>query len=145
MRNSIFTKTLSVFFLISLIAPSLSLAQRRTSVVASNKAPKCTGGWTGVVTYKRTQSKTDSKRVERVSMRGHDTRTWEMKYEYNARVVVVESSERNGSSEGRASVIHNFSSNETVDAVELNSCDRGKTWKRDEGDVKVRNENFRLG
>ena len=138
MQTSIFTKTLSVFFLISLIIPTASLAQRRTAV-ASNKAPaatKCSGGWTGVVTYKRTQSKTDSKRVERVSMRGHDTRTWEMKYEYNARVVVVESPERNGSSEGRASINHNFSSNETVDAVELNSCDRGKTWKEMKGTSK---------
>ena len=118
MQKSIFTKTLSLFFLISLFIPTASFAQR--TAVASNKAPaatKCSGGWTGLVTYKRTQSKTDSKRVERVSMRGHDTRTWEMKYEYNARVVVVESPERNVSSEGRASINHNFSSNETVDAV----------------------------
>lgn len=52
-----------------------------------------------------------------------------MKYEYSARVSVVESPERNGSSAGRATINHSFSSIEKVEAVEKNSCDRGKTWK----------------
>ena len=127
----------STFF--SVFAQTALLAQRKASAVASNRtanAPKCTGGWTGVVTYRRTQSMSDNKRVERVSARGHDTRNWEMKYEYNARVVVVESPEKNGSSDGRATIDHNFSSVETVDAVERNSCDRGKTWKEMKGTSK---------
>lgn len=106
---------------------------RRSNAVAANNtaaAPKCSGAWTGSITYKRTQSKTDTKRVERVSMRGHDTRNWEMKYEYNARVAVVEGGKK---SDAKAAILHNFSSKETIDAVELNSCDRGKTWKEMKG------------
>jgi pimeloyl-ACP methyl ester carboxylesterase len=71
----------------------------------------------------------DSKTVERVSGRGQDTRNWEMKYNYSAKVSVLESPERNGSSLGRATINHSFSSIETIDAVEKNSCDRGKTWR----------------
>jgi pimeloyl-ACP methyl ester carboxylesterase len=59
-----------------------------------------------------------------------------MKYEYNARVVVTEAAEKNGSSSGSATINHNFSSIETVDAVESNSCDRGKTWKEMRGTSK---------
>lgn len=139
MYSRILSKTLVVLVGLHLIAPNLVLAQRRTSAVASNKtaaAPKCSGAWTGTVTYRRTQSKTDNKRVERVSGRGHDTRNWEMKYDYNARVTVVESPERNGSSVGRGQVTHTFSSIETVDAVEKNSCDRGKTWRDMRGTSK---------
>ena len=133
------SRIVTLLLALNLIAPTALLAQRRGAAVASNKtapAPKCSGAWKGVVTYKRTQSMTDNKRVERVSGRGHDTRNWEMKYDYNARVVVVESPEKNGSSDGRGTVNHTFSSIETVDAVELNSCDRGKTWKEMKGTSK---------
>src|ERR687893_421952 len=44
-------------------------------------------------------------------------------------MTAVEAPERNGSSVGRASVNHSFTSNETVTARERNSCDRGKTWQ----------------
>src|SRR5688500_652016 len=101
MRNNIFSKALFVLTIVTLLAPGLTVTAQRRGAVASSKpaaAPKCSGGWTGLVTYKRTQSQTDSKRVERVSGRGHDTRNWEMKYEYNARVTVVETPEKNGSS-----------------------------------------------
>ena len=123
-------KFLIALFVINLIAPA-TFAQRKATV-ASNKpaaAPKCSGAWTGTVTYKRTQSRSDGKHVERVSGRGYDTTNWEMKYDYNARVVVTEAPEMNGSSRGRGTVNHSFSSVEKVDAVEKNSCDRGKTWK----------------
>lgn len=105
---------------------------RRTGAVAANKAsgtPKCSGAWTGAIKYTRTQSKSDSKTVQRVSGRGQDTRNWEMKYEYQAQVAVVESPERNGSSVGKSTITHAMSSKETIDAVEKNSCDRGKTWQ----------------
>ena len=131
MHRRIFTKLLALVLAINFIAP-MTFAQRRSAATASTKAPaaaKCSGGWTGTVTYRRTQSMTDNKRVERVSGRGYDTRNWEMKYDYNARVVVTEAPEMNGSSRGRATVNHSFSSIEKVDAVEKNSCDRGKTWK----------------
>jgi pimeloyl-ACP methyl ester carboxylesterase len=67
--------------------------------------------------------------VPRVSGRGEDTTQWQMSYNYRAAVAVLESPERNGSSVGRASVNHSFSSTETVEAKEKNSCDRGKTWQ----------------
>ena len=133
MHRRIFSRTLVALIGINLIAPTALLAQRRTGTTATaNKpaaAPKCAGAWTGTVTYKRSQSKSDNKRVERVSGRGHDTRNWEMKYEYNARVAVTEAPEKNGLSNGRATVSHSMSSIEKIDAVERNSCDRGKTWR----------------
>ncbi len=116
----------------AVITPFSSFAQAKRGTVAANKtasAPKCSGAWTGTISYKRTQGMTDNKTVDRVSGRGKDTRAWEMKYDYSARVSVVESPERNGSSEGKATITHNFSSVERVDAVEKNSCDRGKTWQ----------------
>ena len=114
-------------------------AQTKRGSVAANKAPaaaKCTGAWTGLVTYTRTQSSTNNKKVERVSGRGYDTTRSEMNYNYRARVAVVDGVEGNGQSDARASVRHFFSANETVDAVELNSCDRGKTWKEMRGTSK---------
>jgi triacylglycerol esterase/lipase EstA (alpha/beta hydrolase family) len=139
MSNRILSKVIVLLVAINVILPAAALAQRRGSAVASTKtasAPKCSGAWTGVVTYRRTQSASDNKKVERVSGRGHDTRNWEMKYEYAARVVVKESTEKNGSSDGRATVNHSFISRETIDAVERNSCDRGKTWKDMRGTSK---------
>jgi pimeloyl-ACP methyl ester carboxylesterase len=52
-----------------------------------------------------------------------------MKYDYKAQVAVIEEPLKNGGSDGRATVSHSFSSIEKVDAVEKNSCDRGKTWR----------------
>ncbi|MDI1242299.1 MAG: hypothetical protein PSX80_10300 [bacterium] len=132
------SRRLSAFLVIASIFGSQTalFAQTRKGSVAANKAPsatKCTGAWTGLVTYTRTQSMTDNKKVERVSGRGYDTRKWEMKYDYRARVSVVDGVEGNGSSDAKATVRHFMSSDETVDAVELNSCDRGKTWKEMSG------------
>lgn len=139
MTNTYFAmirKAVSLLVLAAAIAPSMGVpGQRKPSgkATASNKAPaavpKCSGAWTGTVTYTRTQSQNDNKRIERVSGRGHDTRDWQMKYDYKAQVAVIESPERDGSSEGRATINHSFSSIEKVDAVEKNSCDRGKTWR----------------
>lgn len=119
----------------ALLTPSLSVfAQTRRGAAAASTqrasaASKCSGAWTGTVTYTRTQSNSDNKTVDRVSGRGQDTRVWEMKYDYRAQVSVIEAPEKNGSSVGRATVDHSFSSVETVKAVEKNSCDRGKTWQ----------------
>ncbi len=137
--HSVLSKAMAVCCLLTALAPTFSIFAQRRGAVAANKAaaaPKCSGAWTGTVTYTRTQSQTDQKKVERVSGRGYDSRNWEMKYEYNAHVVVTEAPEMNGSSTGRATINHNFSSTETVDAVELNSCDRGKTWKEMRGTSK---------
>lgn len=104
-------------------------ARTQTAAAPAKKAPACTGAWTGVVNYTRTQSQSNNKTVPRVSGRGEDTTQWQMSYNYRAAVAVLESPERNGSSVGRASVNHSFSSTETVEAKEKNSCDRGKTWQ----------------
>lgn len=135
MYSTRFTRFFVLLALISLISGQFHVVAqtRRNAGVASAKGPaksqQCSGAWTGTISYKRTQSASDSKRVERVSARGFDDRKWEMKYDYNARVSVVESPERNGGSDGKATITHSFSSIETVDAVEKNSCDRGKTWR----------------
>lgn len=103
----------------------------RGGKTASSKqsAAKCSGAWTGTITYTRLQRQTNNKRVERVSARGFDTTNWEMNYNYTARIAVIESPEKDGSSVGRATVSHSMTSNEKIDAVEKNSCDRGKTWR----------------
>lgn len=132
-------RSICIVGLAAFIGPNIALFSQRRGQVASSKAPaaaKCSGAWTGMVTYSRTQSMSDNKTVERVSGRGRDTRKWEMKYDYKARVSVVESADRAGNSDGRATVTHSFTSNETVDAVEKNSCDRGKTWQDMRGTSK---------
>lgn len=96
---------------------------------AAQKAPACSGAWTGVINYSRSQANSDNKTVDRVSGRGQDTRSWEMKYDYKATVAVREAPEKDGSSVGTANITHKFSSIENVLAVERNSCDNGKTWR----------------
>ncbi|HSI88186.1 MAG TPA: hypothetical protein VK918_03965, partial [Pyrinomonadaceae bacterium] len=71
----------------------------------------------------------DSKTVPRVSGRGEDSKRFEMKYDYAAKVSVVESPEMNGSSIARGNVTHELTSSDSTKAVEKNSCDRGKTWR----------------
>lgn len=133
--SKLMIRPIGFILLFSTVFPyaELTAQTRRNGTTAANKtatnAPKCSGAWTGTIRYSRTQSKSDSKTVERVSGRGRDTRDWEMKYDYNARVAVVEAPEKDGSSLGKASIEHSFSSIETVDAIEKNSCDRGKTWR----------------
>lgn len=136
----------SVFSTITLItilaAPFAAFAQKaaKANAQAANKtgsiAAKCSGAWTGVVTYSRTQTITNNKTVPRVSGRGEDKTSFEMKYEYIAKVAVVESPEKDGSSIGKASVKMTMKSTETVVAKEKNSCDRGKTWQEMTGTSK---------
>jgi hypothetical protein len=96
---------------------------------AKASTARCSGAWTGNVTYTRTQTMTDSKTEKRVSNRGEDKRDWEMRYNYKASVAVLEAPERNGSNTGKARIEHRFSSVEKTVAREENSCDRGKTFK----------------
>jgi pimeloyl-ACP methyl ester carboxylesterase len=129
----IYHKVLSLFFLVSLLVAAVPAQKPRGGAVAGNKspaaAPKCSGAWTGSIVYSRTQAMSDNKTVQRVSGRGEDKREWEMKYDYRAQVAVIEDPLKNGSSNGRASVKHDFSSVEKIEATEKNSCDRGKTWR----------------
>jgi len=133
--KNVIKRLLSALTIFAAISPSFVIsAQRRnsSSTVSSTKSPsaqKCSGAWTGTITYTRTQSQTDNKTTPRVSGRGQDTRNWEMKYDYKAQIAVIESPARDGTSIGRATVTHSLSSNETIEAVEKNSCDRGKSWQ----------------
>ena len=125
-----YRKFYSFLFCFALLSGNFAaLAQTKKAGQTKTSAPQCSGAWTGVVTYTRTQSMTENKTEDRVSGRGKDTRNWEMKYDYTAKVAVVESPEKNGSSIGKATIDHNFSSIEKISAVEKNSCDRGKTWR----------------
>ncbi|HMS11433.1 MAG TPA: hypothetical protein PKE66_18230, partial [Pyrinomonadaceae bacterium] len=135
-RNSRLVSTLfAALTLISLAAPFITLEAQTRRGAATASAPtkpaasKCNGAWTGSIIYTRTQSMSDTKTTERVSTRGMDTTTIEMKYDYKAQVAVVESPEQNGRSEGKATINHSFTSSDTTKAVEKNSCDRGKTWR----------------
>lgn len=100
------------------------------SQAAPPKGQVCqSSAWTGTVTYSRTQTLTDSKTVKRVSGRGEDTKDFQMTYDYQALVAVVEDSPRRGSSTGKATVDHKKTLKETSVAKETNSCDRGKSWQ----------------
>src|SRR5215213_8548427 len=118
-----------VMFFASILCSMVFGQAPKGGKVASTKAaaPKCSGGWTGTIKYTRTQSKTDTRIVDRVSGRGKDVRNWEMRYRYKALVAVLDNP--NGTSDGKATIEHSFTSDEKVDAIEKNSCDRGKTWK----------------
>jgi pimeloyl-ACP methyl ester carboxylesterase len=137
---------LTAFFLLVIFSNNFNVfAQTRKSnnQNAANQpkaAAKCSGAWTGTIIYTRQQTMTDNKTIDRVSMRGRDTRDWEMKYDYKAQISVVESPERNGQSVGKARVDHKFHSIEKNTAVEKNSCDRGKTWQDMKGEFTSKTE-----
>ena len=121
-------------------------ASGQTAAKQSNKsAQKCSGAWTGIVTYTRTQAMSDNKTVERVSGRGRDTTDWQMRFNYKASVSVVEAPEKNGTSIGKAKINHSFSSVEQVSAVEKNSCDNGKTWRDMRGESVSKTETSASG
>lgn len=113
-----------VLLLTTLISSSNAFAQTKrgggqvASTQSKQSAPKCSGAWTGTITYTRTQNMTNNKTVERVSGRGKDTTDWQMKYDYKATVSVIESPDKNGSSLGKATIDHKFSSIEKTSAVE---------------------------
>ncbi|HRH42409.1 MAG TPA: hypothetical protein PKY82_12345 [Pyrinomonadaceae bacterium] len=140
-RGFIFFKqfiALTIIFSLSNIAFAQtkkgSTSQQTAKVKVVESAQKCSGAWTGSITYSRYQKMTDIKTVPRVSGRGEDKRDWEMIYDYKASVAVLEAPEKNGSSIGKANITHDFSSTEKITAVEKNSCDRGKTWQEMRGE-----------
>lgn len=141
-RGFIFYKQLLVLAIIFSLSNSIFPQARKT--VASNQtktsSPACSGVWTGNITYTRTQTMTDTKVTPRVSNRGKDTRNFEMRYNYQASVAVLESPEKNGSNIGKARIEHNMTSIETGIAQEENSCDRGKTFQVMTGNFETRSE-----
>ena len=115
--------------LIIIFTLSTSMVFGQKKPAQSKPAPTCSGAWTGNITFTRTQTLTDTKVTPRVSGRGKDTRDMEMKLDYKASVAVIESSEKNGSSIGKASINSNYTMTDKTLAEEENSCDRGKSFK----------------
>jgi hypothetical protein len=115
---------------------SLALALIATffATLAAAAAPTASGqacasnAWTGTVSYRRTQSRSDGKTVDRVSGRGQDRTEFELNYDYKALVAVTAAPDGRGSL-GKATVNQTSSSKETTIARESNSCDRGKSWQ----------------
>jgi pimeloyl-ACP methyl ester carboxylesterase len=147
--NRLFKKLFLIVLCLSVLNGSVlnAIAQTRRAAnqqVSGNQpsksAPKCSGAWTGNVTYTRTQTMTDSKTEKRVSTRGEDKRDWEMRYNYKASVAVLESPEKNGSNQGKARIEHRFSSVDKTVAREENSCDRGKTFQVMTGNFLTKTE-----
>lgn len=136
-------KVYSLLLITTVLSGALPVfAQKKaTQTTQSNKSQqKCSGAWTGTVTYSRYQSMTDSQTTKRVSNRGEDKRNWEMKYDYKANVVVQEDPAKNGNSTAKANITHTFTSIDKTSAVEKNSCDQGKTWKEMTGDFSTKTE-----
>jgi len=124
-RNLIFNQFSALILVFTLLCGSFSaFAQKKPATT-----PKCSGAWTGNITYTRTQSMSNTKTEQRVSNRGKDTNNFEMRYNYTASVAVLESPERNGSNIGKARIEHSFTSSDKTEAREENSCDRGKTFQ----------------
>jgi hypothetical protein len=119
-------------FLISAVLLGVFPAAAQSASMNASSAKKsvnCSGAWTGVIILSKSQSQNTSKTVERVSQRGRDTRNFQMNLNYTATVGIIEDPAHPGSSLAKATIHHEFSSNETSVAVEKNSCDGGKTWQ----------------
>lgn len=71
-------------------------------------------------------------------MRGTDVRDYEMKGDYEAQVVVSEDPFEEGKTIARASVVSSLTFRDTTEAIEKNSCDRGKTWKDMKGSFETK-------
>ena len=118
-----------IFTLILLFATIFGNFSAFAQTKPKPNTPKCSGAWTGNITFTRTQTMTDNKVTLRVSGRGKDTRDIQMKYDYKASVAVIEAPEKNGSSTGKATINSVYSMTERTKAEEENSCDRGKSFK----------------
>ncbi len=143
-RHGFLYKLFSLLLIFTILCGNFSaFAQVKSggkTPASKQSAQKCSGAWTGNITYTRTQAMTDSKIVKRVSNRGEDKRDWEMRYNYKASVAVLEAPEKNGSNTGKARIEHKFSSIDKTVAREENSCDRGKTWKVMTGNFLTKTE-----
>lgn len=121
-------------FFTSILLANLSLLAQvpKGDQVAAKKKPvakKCSGAWTGVVTYTRVHRQTNRQETPRVSGRGTDVRDYEMKGDWEAQIVVAQDETDEGSSYSRATVVSSLAFTDKTEAIEKNSCDRGKTWK----------------
>jgi hypothetical protein len=147
MKIRIFNKLLSqklfsIVLLMGILANAFSAgAQTRrgnSRTISANQskptAQKCSGAWTGTITYTRTQKSKDRKTTDRVSNRGTNERQTEMNYDYTAKIIVGESPARDASSVGKGKVEYFYEAIDKTISEEQNSCDRGKTWRTMRGE-----------
>ncbi|CAN5480446.1 hypothetical protein BH10ACI2_BH10ACI2_08260 [soil metagenome] len=140
-RSNFGRKVICALFFTSLFCSNFVGQTPKSSTVAAKTAKaKCSGAWTGNITFTRTQTLSDNKNTKRVSNRGKDTRNWRMNYDYKASVAVLDSPDGAGANIGKASVEHKMSSIENSQADEENSCDRGKTFQSMSGTFVSRSE-----
>lgn len=139
---NLFQQFLALSIALSLSASSFAQAKKPVSNTAGKPttAATCSGAWTGNITYSKRISSRNEKTVDRVSTRGKDKKKWEMNYRYKASVAVLEAPERDGSTIGKASIEHKFSSIDKTTAEEKNSCDQGKTWQVMKGNFETKTE-----
>ncbi len=130
---------MSAVMLVVVMFSTIDIRAQGRKAVPAAKA-KCSGAWTGNITYTRKQSVSDQKVTKRVSNRGEDRRETEMKFDYTASVAVLESPERNGSNVGKGRIEHRFSMVDKTTAREENSCDKGKTFQVMTGEFVTRSE-----
>ena len=82
---------------------------------------QCTSGWTGTISYTRSQSVSDNKTVPRVTGKGTETTNFSMTYEYGAQVLVRALPEA-GLSGGRANINVASVATETKAAQDQQIC-----------------------
>lgn len=121
---------------ITLVMPSsFVFAQKKgTKPVAS----KCSGAWTGTVTYTRYQFTKNEKTTTRVT-NGTDENETTFKQDYKAQILVTDGTVM-GKNAAKANVDSLLSMREKTVSKERNSCDRGKTWKDMSGTFTNRTE-----
>lgn len=142
-RGSTFYQQFLAILLLSTLASSAFAQVKKASPASTAKpvaAATCSGAWTGNITYSKTITSKDEKTIDRISTRGKDKKRFEMNYRYKASVAVLESPEKDGSTVGKASIEHKFSSTDKTSAEESNSCDQGKTWKVMKGEFSTKTE-----
>ncbi len=133
MKNKI-AKIFNSVLVIAVLLGNFSVFAQTKRIPANQK--KCSGGWTGIVKYSRTQNMSEDKTIPRVSGMGENSTSKRMDYEYEAKVMVSESPQKDGSMIAKASLDSILTATETTNAKEKISCDRGKTWKTATGNFK---------
>lgn len=127
-------KILNSVLVIAILFGNLSVFAQTKRVPANQQ--KCSGGWTGVVKYSRTQNMSENKTTPRVSGMGEDTSSKQIDYEYEANIIVSESPQKDGSTIAKASLDSIMTGTEITGSKEKISCDRGKTWKTATGNFR---------
>lgn len=119
----------------------LSLFTCSVTASQNNATPQnCTGKWSGLVSYKRSQHYTDNSQEERNSGRGTDSRSFQLDYEYQAKIKLAKELQDEAELRGKATISHRYTTVETISSIERNSCDNGKTWQQMSGEFTTKSQ-----